>query len=1839
TTLTYSISGGADAAKFAINATTGALTFVAAPNFEAPTDVGANNVYDVTVQVSDGATTDTQAIAVTVTNVNDNTPVITSNGGGATAAASVAENTTAVTTVTATDADAGTTLTYSISGGADAAKFAINATSGVLTFVAAPDFEAPTDVGANNIYDVTVQVSDGATTDTQAIAVTVTDVGALAITSNGGGAAATPISVAENTTAVTTVTAVSENPITYSIVAGGDGAKFAINATTGALTFVAAPNFEAPTDVGANNVYDLTVQASDGATTDTQTIAVTVTNVNEAPVITSNGGGATAAASVAENATAVTTVTATDADAGATLTYSISGGADAAKFAINSGTGALTFLVAPDFETPTDVGGDNVYDVTVQVSDGVTTDTQAIAVTVTDVGALAITSNGGGAAAALNVAENATAVTTVTAVSENPITYSIVVGGDGAKFAINPTTGVLTFVAPPDFEAPTDGGLNNVYDVTVQADDGATTDTQTIAVTVTDLDEIALAPSAPDLAAASDSGSSSTDNITNDTTPTVTGTGAEAGATVTLYDTDGTTVLGTGVADGAGAWSITSTALAQGAHTLTAKQTDLAGNVSVASAGLAITVDTTAPFNLGASFVGQAVLTTTDLTMSFSESVTAGIGDVTLIRNPSWINNGTENTVTVNSVVGSGTSTLTLNITKSGSANFGGGGVVLVRFDATGNDVIDLAGNKVASREVYVGGNGDNIIDLSGYSSAFLQQLRGNGGNDLLIGTNAADSLVDGGGADILTGGFGGDTLTLTEVRSGTPLSDIIKIGLGESTASAMDVIRGSSTDLINTGFDMTSGTVANHDKLDLPSNVIAGDVTNANGTDVNALATHSITSGIITFQDAGNTPILINPGNLTDALAYLAANITTPGTTVAFKVDTDNSGTIVDSVDALYVFQDNGATDTVLRIESLAGVASATLGTAAGANVVQLVSSVPTVDNVTSSTGNASYTVGATISILVTFSEAVTVTGTPQLTLETGTTDRTVNYISGSGTATLVFNYTVQAGDTSADLDYLGTTALSLNGGTIMDAAGVDVANLTLPAPGAAGSLSFNKALVVDAVAAPPSTPDLAAASDSGSSNTDNITNDTTPTLTGTAEAGATVTLYDTDGTTVLGTNVADGGGAWTITSSVLAAGPHTLTAKQTDLSGNVSVASVGLAITIDTTAPGITGATFTEANNSSITLSFSEAVTALDNSGLTLHKNPDLNDGQGGWASPTVITPTGASGFGTSTVVLTTATTLGATDVVRAYYNASGGNLTDLAGNAVTSRETWFGGNGASIIDLSDYGSSFPIQLRGNGGADILTGTNASDTLIDGGGTDTLTGGRGADIVVLTEVITSGTSQFSDTIVIGLGDSSTVAMDVIQGSSTNPTNTGFDISSTTSVANHDKLSLQSNVIAADTGARVNGADAGTIKSHTISSGIVTFYDADTGGNAVLINLANSTTAGAYLSANLNSPGTTVAFRVDGNSDGTVDSLVVFQDNGTIPLSGGYVVPDTLVRLSGLVGVASATLGTAAGANVVQLQDLTPPQPIGFGLTSNGVAINFAENAFATPASIALSLKQNGITDMAITGGTGSGTTALTLTTGTTLAATDWVLLNYTGTTVSNGLSDAAGNVLIDDPDPTYGGSAEGSSGNNTIDLSNAITFAATGGYDLNGAGGNDTLIATAGDDYLDGGTGADTMTGGLGNDYFGFEQGDSPAGGVNLGGNGILDNGDTFTFAGGVDRITDFASGEGFNLNALHQDLSGLPGVGWMGTQFENPANSVLPANGLATNQGFFLVQGNSPGILPAVGASFTFTVNNAGADTLVVWDGDSTGGVTQTGIVLSGVTLAQLNAYTGNNWISHM
>ena len=108
-------------------------------------------------------------------------------------------------------------------------------------------------------------------------------------------------------------------------------------------------------------------------------------------------------------------------------------------------------------------------------------------------------------------------------------------------------------------------------------------------------------------------------------------------------------------------------------------------------------------------------------------------------------------------------------------------------------------------------------------------------------------------------------------------------------------------------------------------------------------------------------------------------------------------------------------------------------------------------------------------------------------LPFETGTTDRSIDYVASLSSGLLFFIYDIQAGDTSADLDYAATNSLTLNGSTIRDDAGND-ATLTLPYPGAAGSLSANKNLVVNgivpSVPSAPSAPDLSSSSDTGASH-----------------------------------------------------------------------------------------------------------------------------------------------------------------------------------------------------------------------------------------------------------------------------------------------------------------------------------------------------------------------------------------------------------------------------------------------------------------------------------------------------------------------------------------------------------------------------------------------------------------------------------------------------------------------------------------------------------------------------------------------------------------------------------
>jgi VCBS repeat-containing protein len=182
------------------------------------------------------------------------------------------------------------------------------------------------------------------------------------------------------------------------------------------------------------------------------------------------------------------------------------------------------------------------------------------------------------------------------------------------------------------------------------------------------------------------------------------------------------------------------------------------------------------------------------------------------------------------------------------------------------------------------------------------------------------------------------------------------------------------------------------------------------------------------------------------------------------------------------------------------------------------------------------------------------------------------------SNSTSATFNFTGQSNNPGriVGFDYLLDGSLSLtfvNTGTVT-LSGLSEGSHTFKvyAQDQSGAIDTTPATYtwdVDTIPpAAPSAPDLASASDSGALNTDNITRTTTPTFTGSAEDGATVNLYDTDGVTLLGSAIA-AGGLWSITTSALSEGDHTVTATATDAVGNVGVASAGLTVTIDTTPP----------------------------------------------------------------------------------------------------------------------------------------------------------------------------------------------------------------------------------------------------------------------------------------------------------------------------------------------------------------------------------------------------------------------------------------------------------------------------------------------------------------------------------------------------------------------------------------------------------------------------------------------------------------------------------------------
>ena len=485
--LSYSIAG-ADAEHFTINSSSGALAFSSPPDHEQPTDDDTNNVYNLSITVTDSmAKQAQQSLAISVNNLNDNSPQFTLSSDSFT----VAENSTAVATITATDADSATAiLTYTLANTSDAAAFTLDPSSGVLTFDPAPNYETPLDSDGDNVYQLSLSAFDGANTATQAITVSVANIDEAP----SFAAATQDLSISENSSGSVyqaQATDPEQAALTYS-ASGADASLFTLDPTSGDLSFNSPPNYEQPSDADADNTYQLSITASDGANQATQDGVITVADVNEAPSFTE----ASVALATAENNTSFiyTVAAAIDEDQGQQLTYQLSG-TDAAAFNLDAATRALSFQQSPDFEAAKDQDANNVYQLSVVASDGEYDASQSITITVADLNdeAPRFTSLGSQVVdyTKVEVGDVIYTATATDADANDQITYALS-GADASTFTLDSASGALAFAQLPPLEQfPEDSGIT--YQLVIAAADLAA-NSSSLELSVSLLDDTGSAP-------------------------------------------------------------------------------------------------------------------------------------------------------------------------------------------------------------------------------------------------------------------------------------------------------------------------------------------------------------------------------------------------------------------------------------------------------------------------------------------------------------------------------------------------------------------------------------------------------------------------------------------------------------------------------------------------------------------------------------------------------------------------------------------------------------------------------------------------------------------------------------------------------------------------------------------------------------------------------------------------------------------------------------------------------------------------------------------------------------------------------------------------------------------------------------------------------------------------------------------------------------------------------------------------------------------------------------------------------------------------------------------------
>ncbi|WP_270821145.1 beta strand repeat-containing protein [Aeromonas sp. QDB14] len=1053
----YSLKAGGDAALFSIDAATGAVTLIGNPDHE------TKGSYGFTVVATDAAgNASEQVVTLGINNLDEVAPTITSGG----IASAINENSGAgqvVYTVTSTDSGdvASGSTSYSLKVGADAALFSIDAATGAVTLIGNPDHESKAS------YSFTVVATDAAgNASEQVITLGVNNLDEVAPTITSGGIAS---AIAENSGAgqvIYTVTStdsgdVASGSTSYSLKAGADAALFSINGATGAVTLTGNPDHESKAS------YSFTVVATDAAgNASEQVVTLGINDLDDtAPTITSGG----IASALDENSGAgqvVYTVTSTDsADVvSGSTSYSLKAGADAALFSINGATGAVTLTGNPDHETKAS------YSFTVVATDAAgNASEQVVTLAINDLDDTAPTITSGGIASAID--ENSGAgqvVYTVTStdsadVASGSTSYSLKAGADAALFNIDATTGAVTLTGNPDHESKAS------YSFTVVATDAAgNASEQVVTLGINDLDDMAPTITSGGIANAIDENSGAgqviytvTSTDSGDVASGSTSYSLKAGADAALFSINGATGAVTLIGN--------PDHETKASYSFTVVATDAAGNASEQVVTLGINdLDDMAPTITSGSIAsainensgaGQVVYTVTSTDSgdvasgSTSYSLKAG-ADAALFS----INGAT------------GAVTLTGNPDYETKASYS---FTVVATDAAGNaseQTVTLAINDLVDETAPT----ISSIAISGASGVQSSTLNAGDVVSVTVSMDEATVVDTTGGTPRVALNVGGSTVYANYV-SGSGTAALLfqyTILAGQSDANgisldanALQTNGGTLRDAAGNAAVLTHGAVADNANylVDTTAPTVSSvGITGASGAQSNTLNAGDVVSITVTMAEAtvidtaGGTPrVALNIGGNTVYANYVSGSGTTSllfqYTILAGQTDANGISIVANGLEA------NGGT-----LSDAAGNDANLSHSLVTDNASYLVYTTAPVVSGVSSTAVGSYGVGAVISIQVSFSETVTVTGTPQLTLETGATDRTINYVSGSGSNTLTFNYTVQAGDTSADLDYLSSAALGLNGGTIRDAAGNN-ATLTLPSPGAAGSLGANEAIVID--------------------------------------------------------------------------------------------------------------------------------------------------------------------------------------------------------------------------------------------------------------------------------------------------------------------------------------------------------------------------------------------------------------------------------------------------------------------------------------------------------------------------------------------------------------------------------------------------------------------------------------------------------------------------------------------------------------------------------------------------------------------------------------------------------